>query len=116
MLIESEAGRVKEAVGGGAATGDGRKKRFWRDDQTVKQLVTRLNRIEGQVRGIKRMIEADAYCDDVLNQIASVQSAINGAAKLLLQKHMKFCIREQLLEGDETVLDEVLKTIYKLIR
>jgi hypothetical protein len=57
------------------------KKKRWQDEQTVKQLVARLNRIEGQVRGIKRMIEEDAYCDDVLNQISSIQSALNGVAK-----------------------------------
>lgn len=55
-------------------------------------LVTRLNRIEGQVRGIKRLIEQDSYCDDVLNQIASVQSALNGVGKLLLEHHMKSCV------------------------
>ncbi|MGB4517212.1 MAG: metal-sensitive transcriptional regulator, partial [Dethiobacteria bacterium] len=76
----------------------------------------RLNRIEGQVRGIKRMIEEDAYCDDVLNQISSVQSAIYGVAKLLLEKHMKSCVKEQLLEGDDQVIDELLKTIFKMIR
>ncbi|CEO89852.1 metal-sensitive transcriptional regulator [Syntrophaceticus schinkii] len=92
-----------------------RKKR-WQDEQTVKQLVARLNRIEGQVRGIKRMIEEDAYCDDVLNQISSIQSALNGVAKLLLEKHMKSCVKDQLLDGDEQVIDEVLKTIFKMIR
>lgn len=93
-----------------------KRKRNWQDDKTVKQLVTRLNRIEGQVRGVKRMIEEDAYCDDVLNQISSIQSALYGVAKLLLEKHMKSCVRDQLLEGDEQVIDEVLKTIFKMIR
>lgn len=92
------------------------KKKRWQDEQTVKQLVARLNRIEGQVRGIKRMIEEDAYCDDVLNQISSIQSALNGVAKLLLEKHMKSCVKDQLLDGDEQVIDEVLKTIFKMIR
>ena len=82
----------------------------------VRQLVVRLNRIEGQVRGIKRMIEEEVYCDDVLNQIASVQSAINGVTRLLLEKHMKSCVKGQLFEGDERVLDELLNTISKIIR
>lgn len=94
----------------------GSKKRSWHDDRTVRQLVVRLNRIEGQVRGIKRMIEEEVYCDDVLNQIASVQSAINGVTRLLLEKHMKSCVKGQLFEGDERVLDELLKTISKIIR
>lgn len=93
-----------------------KKKRSWQDDETVKQLVVRLNRIEGQVRGIKKMIEEDVYCDDVLNQISSVQSAIDGVTKLLLEKHMKSCVREQLFEGDDRVIDELLKTIFKMIR
>jgi DNA-binding FrmR family transcriptional regulator len=62
------------------------------------------------------MIEEDAYCDDVLNQISSIQSALNGVAKLLLEKHMKSCVKDQLLDGDEQVIDEVLKTIFKMIR
>ena len=82
----------------------------------VKQLTVRLNRIEGQVRGIKRMIEEDVYCDDILNQIFSVQSAIDGVTKLLLEKHMKFCIKRQLMEGDDQVIDELLKTVSRMMR
>lgn len=107
---------AKEAVTSCVECKNSPKKRFWRDEETVKQLVNRLSRIEGQVRGIKRMIEEDAYCDDVLNQISSIQSAINGVARLLLGKHMKICIRDQLLAGDVQVMDEILKTIFKLIR
>lgn len=92
------------------------KTRVWQDEQMVKQFVVRLNRIEGQIRGIRGMIEENAYCDDVLNQISSVQSALNGVTKLLLEKHMKSCIKEQLLKGDEQVIDEVLKTIFKMIK
>jgi DNA-binding FrmR family transcriptional regulator len=92
------------------------RKRLWQDDKAVRQLIARLNRIEGQVRGIKRMIEEGVYCDDILNQISAVRAALGGAAALLLEKHMKHCIREQLLEGDEQVLEELLGTIAKLIR
>ncbi len=62
------------------------------------------------------MIEEEIYCDDVLNQITSVKSAIDGVAKLLLEKHMKSCIRDQLLAGDEKVFDELLKTISRMTR
>ncbi len=86
------------------------------DDKTIRELVARMNRIEGQVRGIKGMIEKHVYCDDILNQIASAQSALHGAAKLLLEKHMKSCVIEQLQAGDEKVVDEVLKTIFKLVK
>lgn len=85
-------------------------------DKTIRELVNRMNRIEGQIRGIKGMIERHTYCDDVLNQIASAQSALNGVSKLLLEKHMKSCVREQLQAGDELVVDEVLKTIFKMMK
>jgi DNA-binding FrmR family transcriptional regulator len=86
------------------------------NEKTIRDLVNRMNRIEGQVRGIKGMIERHVYCDDVLNQMASVQSALNGVSKLLLEKHMKSCVRERLQEGDEEVIDEVLKTISKMMK
>ncbi len=86
------------------------------DEKTVQGLVGRMNRIEGQVRGIKGMIEKHVYCDDILNQISSAQSALHGVAMLLLEKHMKSCVAEQIEVGDVQVLDEVMKTISKLIR
>lgn len=85
-------------------------------EKTIRELVSRMNRIEGQIRGIKGMIERHVYCDDILNQIASAQSALHGVARLLLEKHMKSCVMEQLQAGDEEVIDEVLKTIFKLIK
>lgn len=85
-------------------------------EKTIRELVGRMNRIEGQVRGIKGMIERQVYCDDILNQISSAQSALRGVARLLLEKHMKSCVTEQLQAGDEQVIDEVLNTIFKLIK
>lgn len=93
----------------------GEKLRSWRDEKTVQELANRLNRIEGQVRGIKRMIEEGVYCDDILNQISSAQSALNGVAKLLLEKHMRFCIKEQIVAGDEKVIDELMNTIFRMM-
>lgn len=85
-------------------------------EKTKKNLVTRLNRIEGQIRGIKRLIEEDTYCDDVITQIAASQAALNGVAKLLLETHMKECVVDRIQEGDMEVLDEVLITIQKLMK
>lgn len=83
----------------------------------VKQnLITRLNRIEGQIRGIKGLIDKDTYCDDVITQISATQSALNSVAKILLEGHMKNCVVERIQEGDMEVLDEVLVTIHKLIK
>ena len=85
-------------------------------EATKKNLVTRLNRVEGQIRGIKGLIEKDTYCDDVITQIAAAQSALNGVAKLLLETHMKECVVDRIQEGDLEVLDEVLVTIQRLMK
>ncbi|WP_210365803.1 metal-sensitive transcriptional regulator [Bacillus sp. REN3] len=85
-------------------------------EKTKKNLVTRLNRIEGQIRGIKGLIEKDTYCDDVITQISATQAALNSVAKLLLEGHMKSCIVERIQEGDNEVIDELLTTIEKLMK
>ena len=88
-----------------------------RHSEKVKSnLITRLNRIEGQIRGVKGMIEKDVYCDDVLNQIAAIQAALNAVGKLLLEGHMKSCVIERIQEGDLEVIDEILKTMNKLMK
>ena len=85
-------------------------------DNLKKDMVSRLNRIEGQVRGISRMISEDIYCDDVLNQITSINAALNGVKKLLLEAHLKSCVTEQIKEGKTEVMDELMKTIEKMIK
>lgn len=79
-------------------------------------LNTRLNRIEGQIRGVKGMIERDTYCDDVLNQLAAVQALLNGVGKMLLEGHMKSCIVERIEAGEHEVIDELLITVNKLMK
>lgn len=85
-------------------------------DEMKKSLVHRLNRIEGQVRGVKSMIERDTYCDDVLHQIASIESALHSVGRLLLDGHLRSCVVDRLQEGDDDVIDELLVTINKLIK
>ncbi|OIK13409.1 CsoR family transcriptional regulator [Bacillus sp. MUM 116] len=85
-------------------------------DKVKRNLVTRLNRIEGQIRGIKGLIEKDTYCDDVITQIAATQSALYSVAKILLEGHLKTCVLERINEGDTEVLDEVLLTIERLLK
>ncbi|MCL2376099.1 MAG: metal-sensitive transcriptional regulator [Defluviitaleaceae bacterium] len=87
-----------------------------RPDGINKSLVSRLNRIEGQVRGIKGMIERGEYCDDVLTQIASVQSALSGVGKVLLESHVKTCIGPKLARGDDGVVDELIKSVGRLVK
>ncbi|WP_438448920.1 metal-sensitive transcriptional regulator [Gorillibacterium sp. sgz5001074] len=79
-------------------------------------LITRLNRIEGQIRGVKGMVEKDVYCDDILNQLAAIQSALNGVGKQLLEGHLKSCVVERIMEGDHEVIDELLITVNKLMK
>jgi len=85
-------------------------------DKTKQNLISRLNRIEGQIRGVKGLIEKDTYCDDVLNQISSIQSALNGVGRLLLEHHMKSCVVERIQEGDQDVISELLTTMNKLMK
>ncbi|KRE44826.1 metal-sensitive transcriptional regulator [Paenibacillus sp. Soil522] len=85
-------------------------------EQMKDNLTKRLNRIEGQIRGVKAMIEKDTYCDDVLNQIAAAQSALNSVGKLLLEGHLKSCVIERIQAGESEVIDELLVTVNKLMK
>jgi CsoR family transcriptional regulator, copper-sensing transcriptional repressor len=85
-------------------------------DKVKKNLVSRLNRIEGQIRGIKGLVEKDTYCDDIITQISATQSALNSVAKVLLEGHLKSCVAERIQEGDMEVLDEVLVTFQRLMK
>ncbi len=87
-----------------------------RSQKTKASLLVRLSRIEGQVRGIKGMIEKDCYCDDVLNQIIAVQSAMDSVGMLLMENHMRGCIVNRIQAGEMEVVDELLLTIGKLLK
>lgn len=86
-----------------------------RSDKQKAALVTRLNKVEGQVRGVKGMIEKDAYCDDILNQISAIQSAMKSISKLILEGHMNSCVIDRIKAGDDEVVDELLSTIGKML-
>lgn len=81
-----------------------------------RDLTNRLNRIEGQIRGIKGMVDRDVYCDDIITQLAATQSALNSVTKVLLDGHLKGCVKDRLASGDEEILDELLVTFQKLMR
>ncbi|SDC17651.1 DNA-binding transcriptional regulator, FrmR family [Paenibacillus sp. UNCCL117] len=102
------------AEAAGCAHEDARKSHH--SNKTKATLTARLNRIEGQIRGVKGMIEKDVYCDDVLNQISAIQSALNGVGKLLLEGHMKSCVIDRIQSGDHEVIDELLVTVNKLMK
>ena len=80
-----------------------------------KSLISRLNRIEGQIRGIRGMIERDAYCDDIINQVFAAQSALSAVNKLILESHLRSCVVKKVKNGEDEIVDELMKTIGKLI-
>jgi len=86
-----------------------------RPTKVNKDLAIRLGRIEGQVKGVRSMIDKGVYCDDVLTQIAAVQSALSSVAKILLQSHMRSCVSRRLRDGDDDVVDEFIKTVGRLL-
>ncbi len=86
-----------------------------RDEKLKAGLLARLNRAEGQVRGIKRMVEKDAYCDDVLHQISAIQSALDSVSKLVLENHIRGCLVKKIKEGDDEIIGELLTTIGKML-
>ena len=87
-----------------------------RSAEELKTLMNRLNRIEGQVRGVKRMLEEDAYCVDILIQVSAINSALNSFNKELLANHIRSCVVENVRSGNEEVIDELVKTIQKLMK
>ena len=91
-------------------------KKTERAEKDKKKLVNRLSRIEGQIRGIKKMIENDAYCNDVLIQSAAVGAAINAFNRELLSNHIHSCVVRDIREGKDEVVDELMVTLQKLIK
>ena len=87
-----------------------------RSDKQKKALLNRLKRIEGQVRGIKGMVEKDAYCTDILVQVAAVNAALNSFNKVLLANHIKTCVTKDIKEGREETVDELVTVLQKLMK
>ncbi len=87
-----------------------------RTEKEYKDLCNRLSRIEGQVRGIKKMVENDVYCTDILIQVSAVNAALNSFNKVLLANHIRTCVAEDIRAGKEETLDELVDTLQKLMR
>lgn len=87
-----------------------------RDPKEEKDLLNRLNRIEGQVRGIKAMVQEERYCTDILVQVSAIQSALNGFCKVLLSNHIRTCVVEDIKNGKEDeAIAELCQTIKKMM-
>lgn len=87
-----------------------------REEKEYKGLINRLNRIEGQIRGIKGMVEKDAYCVDILTQVSAVSAALNAFNKELLGEHIKTCVANDIREGKDETIDELVCLLQKLMR
>ena len=91
-------------------------KRKERSPEEYKDLLNRLSRIEGQVRGIKAMVERGAYCPDILIQASAVNAALNSFSKVLLSNHIRTCVRNDIKEGNDEVVEELVATLQKMMK
>lgn len=87
-----------------------------RTPQELKQLLNRLSRIEGQIRGLKGMLENDAYCTDILTQSSAVTAAVNAFNRELLANHIRTCVAEDIRSGKDEVIDDLVDTLQKLMK
>ncbi len=104
---------VETSAGRGCCCSQREKKRTGKEE---RDLLNRLSRIEGQIRGIKSMVEDDRYCVDILTQVSAVQAALNSFNKMLLSNHIKTCVVEDIERGNTEVVDELCRTIQKLMK
>lgn len=87
-----------------------------RSEREYRDLINRLNRIEGQIRGIKGMVEKGAYCPDILVQVAAANAALNSFNKVLLANHIRTCVSQDIRDGKEETVDELVATLQKLMK
>lgn len=87
-----------------------------RAEKEYKDLMNRLKRIEGQVRGVEGMLENDAYCTDILMQVSAINSALNSFNKALLANHIRTCVANDIREGKDEVIDELVVALQKLMK
>ena len=87
-----------------------------RSEKEMKDLITRLSRIEGQVRGVKHMVEQERYCVDILNQVAAIQAALNSFNKELLSNHVHTCVAEDIRAGNTEAIDELCDMLKKIMK
>ena len=87
-----------------------------RSEEELKKLSNRLCRIEGQVRGLREMLQKDVYCIDILTQVSAVSAALNSFSKELLSEHLRTCVADNLRQGNEEIVDELVAALQKLMR
>lgn len=87
-----------------------------RTDEEVKKLLNRLSRIEGQVRGVKGMVEKNAYCPDIMVQVAAINAALNAFNRQLMSEHIRTCVADGVRNGDDEKIEELVGTLQKLMK
>lgn len=111
--MEQEKQLQEEMESGGCCQSHRKKER---GEAEYKALLNRLSRIEGQIRGLKQMVEEDAYCTDILVQVSAASAALNSFSRVLLENHIRTCVTRDILAGKEETVDELMVTLNKLIR
>ncbi|MBR6650282.1 MAG: metal-sensing transcriptional repressor [Clostridia bacterium] len=92
------------------------KKTKQRSETEYKSLINRLSRIEGQVRGVKKMLESDSYCTDILVQVSAINAALNAFNRELLSNHIRTCVADDIREGKNETIEELVETLQKLMK
>lgn len=87
-----------------------------RTESEYKNLIQRLNRVEGQIRGIRNMVERNAYCPDILIQVSAANAALNSFSKALLSEHIRTCVTDDILAGKTETVDELVNTLQRLMK
>ena len=87
-----------------------------RTEEEYRSLINRLNRIEGQIRGIRGMVEKDAYCIDILTQASAASAALNAFSRELLANHLRTCVARDIREGHDETIDELLAILQKMMK
>lgn len=95
---------------------NGCRKTKQRSENEYKSLINRLSRIEGQVRGVRKMVETDAYCTDILVQVSAISAALNAFNRELLAEHIRTCVADDIKAGKDETVEELVATLQKLMK
>lgn len=115
-MEEKDIADVKEEKGMEAEKPCCSRKTKQRSEKEYKSLMNRLKRIEGQIRGIQGMLEKDVYCTDILVQAAAVSAAMNSFSKELLNEHIRTCVADNIRQGKDEVIDELVILLQKMMK
>ncbi len=107
---------VTEEKMNGITTCECSEKRKERTEKEKRELMNRLKRIEGQVRGVENMLDNNVYCTDIITQVAAINAALNSFNKVLLAEHIKTCVADNIRTGNDDVTDELVSLIQKLMK